>query len=229
MSVRRTLIPLALALLAVRCSDERRLTGVPLSPAPHAVRWAGGVAPHFILGNRPSSEGDPGGLQIALSNGLSLERNTASFWAVRGKTRSVQINYLSSTGNTTVPFLQLSIEDPNYVPGRGNLHNGDSVLVTVTVDADDIGVSLEPTGMRFDGDSKLTISYGGANGDLNGDGVVNDADADIESRLLGLWYREGAGSAWSRMTASRSGKSFSSKLQHFSEYAVSFLEYAVSW
>ena len=219
MSVRRLLIPLAL--FAVACSDR---VGPPPAQAPHFVRWAGSVAPQFTaIGARPGPAGD-GAFVASLSGGLSLDQYTATFWAVRGQQRSIQINYLSSTGDTSFAFLQLGDVDPAYVPGLGNLEPGDSVLITVTIDPYDIKVSFEPTGLLFDNPAQLHISYGGADGDMNGDGVVDDADAYIEGQLLGMWYREGTLSEWSRIPASQSvaDKSFISALQHFSEYAVSW-------
>src|SRR4029077_7121346 len=49
MSVRRTLIPLALALLAARCTNGPHPTAgeQPAAPTPHFLRWAGGAAPQF--------------------------------------------------------------------------------------------------------------------------------------------------------------------------------------
>jgi hypothetical protein len=195
------------------------------------VRWAGSVAPQFIAPRQSGTQNAHDGLHAYLTDGLSLDYNTVTFWAVRGQQRSVQVNYLSSTGDTSFPFLQLSITDPVFVPGRGELQPGDSVEVTVTIDPADIKVSLEPTGLQFGDPSRLQIWYAGADGDLNGDGVVNAIDAQIETHLLGLWYREGAENAWMQIPASQSvgEKSFSSSLKHFCDYAVSFSEYAVSW
>lgn len=226
MSVRRALIPLALALFAAGCSDERHPTAVqqPLPQAPHFLRWAGSVRPQFTAVGPPSGPSADGVLLASLSDGLSLDQYTATFWAVRGEHRSVQINYLSSTGDTSSPFLRLADVDPAYVPGFGELAPGDSVLITVTIDPHEIRVSLEPTGLLFDEPAQLHISYGGADGDLNGDGVVDETDAGIESQLLGMWYREGAENAWTRISAAQSlsDKSFTSALQHFSDYAVSW-------
>ena len=160
----------------------------------------------------------------SLSDGvLSLDRNTATFWAVRGEPRTVQINYLSATGDTSAPFLRLTITDPVYVPGIGDLAPGDSVEITVTIDPTTIMVSLEPTGTLFGDPSQMQISYGGADGDMNGDGVVDGTDATIEQQLLGMWYSEG-GAAWTRIPATQSlaDKSFTAALAHFSLYAVSF-------
>jgi hypothetical protein len=226
MSARRALISLALALLAVGCSDDRQPVAVhqPPAPTPHFLRWADPLSLRFSAVGAISTPGADGALVLSQSDGISLDRYTAAFWAVRGEERSVQINYVSSTGDTSFAFLQLTIADPVFVRGIGNLQPGDSVLVTVTIDPDDIKVSLEPTGLLFGDPAQLRISYGGASGDLNGDGAVDATDAEIETQLLGLWYREGAESAWTRIPASQllSDKSFTSALLHFSEYAVSW-------
>jgi len=222
MSVRRALIPLVLALVAAGCSDERQPTAQPPAQAPHFLRWAG--APQFTTGDSPSSRSADGVLVPSRSDGISLNQYTAAFWAVRGQPRSVQINYLSATGDTTFPFLRLATDDPAFVPGRGDREPGDSVLITVTIDRDNIKVSLEPSGLQFGSPAELQIWYGGADGDLNGDGAVDDADGYIEGQLLGMWYREDAESAWTQVPAthSLSDKSFISALQHFCEWAVSW-------
>ena len=241
MTVRHALIPLALTLIAAGCAGPPPTAVQQPLAQPHFLRWAGSAPPQFRAidplsgsgagGDLPSGSG---GLSFDVTSGpggLSLGQSTATFWAVRGQERSAQINYLSAAGDTSSPFLRLTISDPAYVPGVGDLAPGDSVLITVTIDTVNIGVSLEPTGLQFGDPAQLQIWYGGAGGDLNGDGVVDSADAQIESRLLGLWYREGADSAWTpiRAAQSLSDRSFISQLLHFCDYEVSFSEYAVSW
>ena len=225
MVTRRSLVPLTLALLAA-CSDN---TG-PQTPTggatPHLLRWAGGSAPSFSWSGGPETGlgGSAGVGVFRSSSGLSLDGNQAQFWAVRGEERSVQINYVGATGETGAPFLHLSVTDPVYVPGRGDLAPGDSVLITVTVDPENVKVSLEPTGLRFGEAATLLIGYEGADGDLNGDGVVDASDAAIESQLLGMWCREAAGDPWVAIAAvhSLTQRSFTSALAHFSDYAVSW-------
>jgi hypothetical protein len=227
MAVRRFLIPLAL--YAIGCSHPTAVQQpLPPSQAPHFVRWAGSSPPQFTSIGALSSPVRSGPILAsslsASSLSLSLDQYSVAFWAVRGQQRSVQINYLSSTGDTSSPFLRLTTTDPAYVPGIGDLAPGDSVLITVSIDPDNIKVSLEPTGLLFGEPGQLQISYGGAGGDLNGDGVVDGADAYIESQLLGLWYREGTNGVWEPIPAVQTlaDKSFVSALPHFSEYAISW-------
>jgi len=167
----------------------------------------------------------------AMTPPLSLDQYTVSFWAVRGEARSVQINYSSSIDNQTHPFLSLTTTDPAFVPGVGEVAVGDSVLITVSVDTSKIGIRLEPTGLQFGDAAQLQIWYGGASGDMNGDGIVDSTDADIEATLLGLWYRE-SDEPWTPVPASQSleEKSFTYGLPHFCEYAVAeLLDWIISY
>jgi hypothetical protein len=109
---------------------------------------------------------------------------------------------------------------------------GDSVLITVTVDTTKIGVTLEPSGLQFGAPADLQVWYGGAAGDMNGDGVADSADAVLEANVLGLWYREGQADSWTDVPAVQSleEKSFTYSLPHFCEYAIAeLLDWAVSW
>jgi hypothetical protein len=153
---------------------------------------------------------------------IALTQYQATFWAKRGTSRTLQINY--AAGGGTSPFLKLTISDPTYVPGRGTIAMGDSVLVTATVDPNALTVQLEPHQMQFGTPSQLQIWYSGAGGDLNGDGVVDSGDSYIESQLLGMWYQADPTSLWSPIpaTQSLSTKSFTAALQHFSGYSVAW-------
>jgi hypothetical protein len=235
MFVRRSLLVLALALLVVRCADQPTAVNTPqpgvlkASSELQFVQWAGNVAPQFSA----TSQHQRGhGHSASTSPPLSLDNYQASFWAVRGESRSVQINYQSSIDDETHPFLRLTTFDPQFVPGAGELAVGDSVLVTVTVDTTKIGVTLEPSGLQFGEPSQLQIWYGGAGGDFNGDGVADSTDAALEQQLLGLWYREGVGDDWATVPASQdlAGKSFTYSLPHFCMYAIAeLLDLVVSW
>jgi hypothetical protein len=227
MFVRRSLMVFALALSVARCADQP--TAVPHGPAvPQFLRWSGST-PDFTSTSSRARRSSHGAY---LTPPLSLDQYTVSFWSVRGESRSVQINYQSSIDSLIHPFLQLTTTDPQFVPGVGELALGDSVLITVSVDTTKIGVTLEPSGLQFGEPAQMQISYGGAGGDLNGDGVADTTDAKIEATLLGLWYREGQEDQWTHLTAQQSvdEKRFAYALPHFCEYAVAaLLEWSVGW
>ena len=166
---------------------------------------------------------------MSLTPPISLEQYSVSFWAVRGQSRSVRINYSSTIDNETHPFLELTATDPTFAPEIGDLAMGDSVLITVTVDTSKIGVAFEPTGLQFGTASQLQIWYGGASGDLNGDGIADGADEQLAQQLLGLVYREYSNDSWTQVPATHlvDDKSFVYALPHFCEYAVALLEWAV--
>src|ERR1700704_2389582 len=173
MFVRRSLLAFALAVAVARCADQP--TAVKAPAGPQALRWA--QPPQFSA--RSDARASRSGT-MALTPPLSLDQYQVSFWAVRGASRSVQVNYKSSIDTLTHPFLLLTPTDPQFVPGVGTIAVGDSVLVTVIVDTSKIGVRFEPTGLLFGTPADLKIFYGGANGDLNGDAVVDSVDARLE-------------------------------------------------
>ncbi len=226
MAVRRSLLVAALALSVARCADQP--TAVKAPAGPQFLRWA--ATPDFSA--RTDAHAGRSGA-MALTPPLSLDQYVVSFWAVRGESRSVTINYSSSIDNVNHPFLTLTTTDPQFVPGVGELAMGDSVLITVTVDTSKIGLSLEPSGLVFGEPAQFKLWYGGAGGDLNGDGVADSTDAAIEAKLLGLWYREDQGEAWAPVGASQSvdEKSFTYALPHFCDYAVAeqLLDWSVAW
>ena len=220
MFVRRSLLVLALALAVARCAEQP--TAVKAPAGPQFLKWTG--TPQFNSQTRARRSG-----AMAMTPPLSLEQYTVSFWAVRGESRSIRINYSSTIDNDSHPFLELTTTDPVFAPEIGEIAMGDSVLITVSVDTSKIGVKFEPTGLQFGTASQLKIYYGGASGDLNGDGVADEADAQLEQQMLGLWYREYNNDDWSQVPASQATgeKSFTYALPHFCEYAVALLEWAV--
>ncbi|HEV8380424.1 MAG TPA: hypothetical protein VGQ29_02495 [Gemmatimonadales bacterium] len=229
--LRRSLLAFALALSVARCADQPTAVPAPavqVPTGPQFLRWA--ETPQFTARTdaHPRRSGT-----IAQTPPLSLDQYVVSFWAVRGESRSIRINYSSSIDNDTHPFLMLTATDPRFVPGVGEVAVGDSVLITVSVDTSKIGVSLEPSGLQFGEPAKLQIWYGGAAGDMNGDGVSDSTDAKIEAQLLGLWYREGEADQWTQVGASQSleEKSFTYALPHFCEYAVAGLvaDLVIDW
>jgi hypothetical protein len=213
MSFRRWILPVTL-LLAAACSDGIA-PPAPTAAGPHLLRWAGSSAPRFAA---VGAVARPGVSAVA----PVVDAYEASFWAVRGESRTLRINYQSADGS--YPFLEFTATDPTWVPDRGELALGDSVLITVRVDSEVVRVVFEPSGLQFGTPAGLTIWYNGVVGDLNADGVVDTTDAYIEDQLLGLWYRDNETSPWSPITAVKSltEKWFATEVPHFTEYAVSW-------
>lgn len=214
MSFRRWILPFTL-LLGAACSDGIA-PRAPAAAGPHLVRWAGSSAPRF---DAVGAVAGPGGVAAVAP---VIDAYQASFWAVRGASRTLRLNYQSAGG--TYPFLEFTATDPTWVPDRGELALGDSVLITVRVDSEVVRVVFEPSGLQFGTPAGLTIWYGGVVGDLNADGVVDTTDAYIEDQLLGLWYRDTDASPWTPITATKSlaEQWFATAVPHFTEYAVSW-------
>jgi hypothetical protein len=211
MSVRRSLSLVALALFAAGCVDE---TG-PLLPDVHqplAQRVASATEVH-ILQQAPTAP--------------LLETYRVSFWAHKGTASTVTVNYQPATDERVgEPFLRFDIPKNGLVAGADGapLRRGDSVWVTLTVDSVNFSVHFQPTGVLFSKNfpASLAIAYENANPDLNGDGVVNGKDAQLEQQLA-IWYHV-AKTRWSRLSSNNDTTqlSVSTVLYHFSEYAVSW-------
>jgi hypothetical protein len=85
MFVRRSLLVLALALSVARCAEQP--TAVKAPAGPQFLKWTG--TPQFNSQQRARVALG----QLAMTPPLSLEQYTVSFWAVRGESRSIRINY----------------------------------------------------------------------------------------------------------------------------------------
>lgn len=239
----RTLIAVvgAAAILAA-CTDS---TGPPLNEPPpqdvavpdgalHSLRWDLPESPvQFAVRPGLWDEGgeivvDPGVLVSPSAGGPALDTYQVSFWAMRGKRRSIQINYVSGDEDEVQPFLRLVVRKKSlrHYPDGSRTAKGDSVLITVSIDPSNVRVYFEPTGLTFSKrhPAVLQIWYGGAGGDLNGDGVVDEEDRYIEQQLLGLWYQQESGDPWYAVPAwhNTGQKWFRAWLLHFSGYQISY-------
>lgn len=225
-------------LAVVSCADTiGPTTEPPLEQGPHHLRWnrASGPVEFAAAASTPTGElplaETPQWLQFSKSAGdsLALDKYHASFWAKRGERRSLQIDYISIALDGTTkrsPFLEFSVAEPVTDPLGKPIAVGDSILVTATVDPVELVVHLEPSGLQFglDDPTVLSLWYTGADGDFNGDGVVDERDAQIESQMLGVWYQEGHLSPWEGIPSTQlaAEKRFAAVLEHFSGYAISW-------
>jgi len=229
---RRSLALAALAISVASCADQS--TAVQPTAAPEFLEWADTTVRFSAsVSNPTSSDPGTGTVYFGPPATLSLEKTRVTFWAVRGESRSVQIDYKSRRHAEPRPFLLLTTTDPKFVPGVGELAMGDSVLITVKVDTRKVSVSLEPTGLQFGEPGQLTIWYGGGRIGRHDNGQSSaDDDDTIDDADLGLFYREDQKHPWTYLSATQSiaDQSFTYAIPHFSDYAVAKLrEWAVQY
>jgi hypothetical protein len=157
-----------------------------------------------------------------------LERYQVSFWARKSGASSVRVNYLPEAGQPVgAPFLRFDIPRDGLVstPDEGHLGRRDSVLITLTIDPVTFSVDFQPSGVTFSKrlPASLSIWYGNADPDMNGDGVVDSADQTVAGQLA-LWTRDVSQSSWLQLFSGIDPVEpvVFSTLFHFSEYTVSW-------
>ena len=157
-----------------------------------------------------------------------LEAYQVSFWLYRDREASVRINYRPGAGTSVgQPFLWFDVPEEGLEAGGGGsrLARRDSVYVTLTVDPVRFLVDFEPSGVLFSKrhPALLVLWNENANPDLNGDGVVDDADRALQQHVHFV-YRKQRVAQWHSLKAlsGRSAPFVWGTLEHFSQYAVSF-------
>ena len=210
MSVRRFVHSLAAVLLVAACADQ---TG-PTSAAVGSPSFET-VAPDTLSHTLHQAATAP-----------ALETYQLTFWARRDKASDVRVDYLPAAGQKDGDrFLQFKIPDGSLVarPGGYPLHKRASVEITLTIDPVLLTVDFEPSGLIFSQGkpAKLTIWYGHADPDLNGDGVVDGTDWQLAEQIA-IWlegkrkvHRVRSENDWAHQVVT-------GKLHHFSQFAVSW-------
>ncbi len=244
MAPRTLVIALGASVVAAACTES---TGPPLDDqlppqqeqfeqltapdgALRGLRWAlEDGAPEFeiVAGEEDEGAGELGlGVVAAPQSGPPrLDRYEVSFWAVRGKRRSIQINYVTDDGFR--PFLRFTV--PRWALHRRadgtRIRRGEAVLVTVTVNRTQLRADFEPSGLQFSRWSPvvLKIWYGGADWDFNGDGVVDEQD-ERNKRRLNLWFQDEPGADWYTVPSyhSRRGQWIIAWMSHFTGGQVGY-------
>jgi len=148
----------------------------------------------------------------------------ASFWAVRGQDRVLQIGY--EYEGAMYPLLEFQVPSAALYerPDGTRFSDGDSVLIDVSLDLTRLLATFEPSGLRFSNEDPaiFTFWYDAAGEDLNGDGTTDGVDAEIEDTLLGLWTQQLGGGPWVPVGAEQSSSEdlFDASIYHFTNYAV---------
>jgi hypothetical protein len=119
----------------------------------------------------------------------------ASFWAVRGRDRKLEIDYADGED-----FLEFEVRERSLLrrPDGTLFQQGDSILVTVTLDPTNrIVVFFEPSGLVFNPSdpARLKINYKEADDDIDGDGDEDAEDQQLEAALR-IWQQEQPGLPW---------------------------------
>ncbi len=231
------LVPLGLALAIASCADS---TGPPRDVSPPDNQ--DGLGSISSLGVEAAAlqpvrhsmrlitpEGDPlfHVMSLSASGAPPLQAYEMSFWAVFGETASATINY-QTDGNETARFLSITVPPDGLYrrPDGTQITQGDSVLITVSVDAEQLLVRFAPSGLVFNpaAPAQLEMLYSAAQGDIDGDGDADADDGVIAETRLGLWFQQEVGDLWYSITSLHEPDDewFKTYLYHFSGYVVSW-------
>jgi hypothetical protein len=138
-------------------------------------------------------EGDLTFLRFESSNAVTVRQ--ASFWAERGDSRKLEIDYPNGD-----EFLEFEVRDESLLrrPDGTLFQEGDSVLITVSLDPSNrIIVDFQPSGLIFNplDPPRLRINFEAADDDIDDDG---DLDAEDQRLAAGLavWQQERPGLPW---------------------------------
>ena len=210
MFVRRSLIAFAVAFTYVACRDTAGPVTEPVVPGAQLSRMP---APAIrIVQQSPSAP--------------PLEDYRVSFWAFVGKASTVRVRYQAAAGESLGhPFLRFEIPKQGLETNADGtrLKRGDSVRITLTIDPVSFDVHFKPSGVTFSRiwPAVLTIWYGNANPDLDGDGAVDAVDRKLAQQLA-VWTQTRKTQPWLKLASKNntSREFVAAPLYHFSEYAV---------
>lgn len=157
-----------------------------------------------------------------------LEATAVAFYAYQGRQSEGRLFFRAADGSRGEEYLRLTFDNESLITGpSGNvLLPGDSVLITITVvDVTRILFDMQPSGIVFNPlhRPQLEIRYQEADHDFNADGVENENDAEIESRL-DLWRQEVLTGPFVRLAAALEVETdrVSGELAGFTRYAIAY-------
>lgn len=204
-------------------------------------KWVGLVVALAMAGCSAETESPTGAVHVGAASSSQphfltvdasappLATETVSFWAVRGQTREGEIRYQPRPGaGTGNRLVRLKLDKRSLVrrPDGTPIAPGDSLLITLTVvDAARMVVEFEPTGLVFapNREAQLTFWYLEADQDFNGDGLINAADASIESGFA-IWGQETPADPWQPLVSILDSheNEVETEIPGFTRYAVAY-------
>lgn len=121
-----------------------------------------------------------------------------SFVAVAGRDSEIRLRYAS--GEEGLRF-ELDKDALTRRPNGTRMRDGDTITIRIrVVDSGYFNFEFQPAGLRFAEPAELRVSYRFAHPDFNGDGDVDEDDADFE---FGWWRQEMPGQDWERVGSVR--------------------------
>lgn len=227
-------LPVGLVLAVASCADG---TGPPVAPSNEDGLGSisgPGVADAALQPIRHAARiitpnGEPLFHKVSFSSvgGPALETYELSFWAVYGRETEADIRYASQEQKDG-SFLSFKLpafgldKRPDGTP----IALGDSVRITISVDPSQLLVRFQPAGLVFNpsAPAQLEMWYGVAEGDLDGDGDIDQDDVAIRDNRLGMWYQQDEQYLWYPIVSLHDANQewFKTHLFHFSGYVVSW-------
>lgn len=164
-------------------------------------RWCLLFLAGFLISCDDSTDPDDQGVNenelniLVFTSANAVPVKQASFWAVHGQNRKVEMNYADGT-----EFLEFEVRNTSLLrrPDGSLFAPGDSVRITVNLDASNrLIVYFEPSGLVFNplDPARLKMNYRDTSADIDRDGDIDARDVQLEA-LLRIWQQERAGLPW---------------------------------
>lgn len=132
----------------------------------------------------------------------SLDAWTKSVEACRGEATTLEFHYEDDgSGEDDDVFLRLALGEGTLdsYPNGQSFGEGDCVTITVRVSRTFVRAHFSPPGLQFDPDdpAELSIHYGEADPDFDGDGEADD-DTELEEHI-DIVRQESTDAPWERL------------------------------
>jgi hypothetical protein len=132
---------------------------------------------------------------LRFNSATAVTTREASFYAVKGQTRKIEINYADGQR-----FMRFDVNSNSLLsaPDGRVYQNGDSVLITVKLGTSNrIVVEFEPSGLKFNpvSPAELEINFEKKNADIDGDGDNDSRDRNLHLKAK-VWKQEKPGRPW---------------------------------
>lgn len=157
----------------------------------------------------------------------TVAEDTLRFYAKVGRADVATIwNRAKAGAPDSTKFLEFSVREASLDrgPDGRRLTAGDSILIMIVPDRTQLAVKFSPSGLTFSKQTpaKLTLYFMELGGDLNRDGIVDQADTDARTKLS-IWRQEADGQAWFKVASTLTASArMDASVEGFSGFALAF-------